>query len=408
MSFYEMQGPTAWAGPPSTWSSTSLDDVEACPLRWQLLRSRWGDFERFPVRPHPSAIEGQIVHEALDRLTRACGQRGNPAFGSSDFSAALTDADFFPGFARAFAEWQQRLTEHPRPGPAFRLRASGDELANRAVRMFREQYKPSGHVASQAAECAADAPIELNVLLRQKRTLSEVKLTHPKLPFLGILDRVQDTGEGVEVVDFKTGKPSEKHRRQLLRYALLWWRTTGDAPVRITAQYLDGVDSWPVAQRALEDVEAELVKKLPLLADALVAQPAPAKPGTGCHTCAVRARCAPGWAISEEAALVDGRGDAELVAEAQIGEYGFVARSRNGEEIAVVYEAPVARLLPEHVEGQVLRVLDGVWKEKRTQLELKAWTEVFVVKKQPEPPSICATGRSGRPSWSSAQISGST
>ena len=50
MSFYELQAPTAWADPPSTWSSTSLDDVEACPRRWQLLRSRWGDFERFPVQ----------------------------------------------------------------------------------------------------------------------------------------------------------------------------------------------------------------------------------------------------------------------------------------------------------------------------------------------------------------------
>ena len=383
MSFYELQAPTAWADPPSTWSSTSLDDVEACPRRWQLLRSRWGDFERFPVRPHPAAIEGQIVHEALDRLTRACGQRGNPAFGSAEFSAALTDADFFPGFARAVAEWQQRLTTHPRPGPAFRLRASGEELANRAVRMFREQYKLDGHLTSQAAERATDTPADVTALLKQKRALSEVKLTHPKLPFLGILDRVQDTGDGVEVVDFKTGKPSDKHRKQLLRYALLWWRKTGGAPVRVSAQYLDGVESWPVTQGALEDVEADLVKKLPLLTDVLGAHPATAKPGTGCHTCAVRARCAAGWAVGEEAALVDGRGDAELVVQAKAGDHGFLARSRTGAEIAVVYEAPVAKLLPEHVEGQVLRVLDGVWKEKRTQLELKAWTEVFVVKQGP-------------------------
>lgn len=383
MSFYDLQGPTVWAAPPSTWSSTSLDDVEACPRRWQLLRSRWGDFERFPVRPHPAAIEGQIVHEALDRLTRACGQRGNPAFGTSEFSEALTDADFFPGFARAVTEWQQRLTAHPRPGPAFRLRASGEELANRAVRMFREQYKPNGHVASQAAERAANTPADVKVLLKQKRALSEVKLTHPTLPFLGVLDRVQDAGEGVEVVDFKTGKPSDKHRKQLLRYALLWWRKTSDAPVRVSAQYLDGVESWPVAQGALEDVEAELVKKLPLLTDALGAHPAAAKPGTGCHTCAVRARCAAGWAVGKEAALVDGRGDAELVAQAKAGDHGFLARSRTGAEIAVVYDAPVAKLLPEHVEGQVLRVLDGVWKEKRTQLEIKAWTEVFVVKEGP-------------------------
>ena len=379
MSFYELQGPTAWADPPSMWSSTSLDAVDGCPRRWQLLRSRWGDFERFPVRPYPVAIEGQIVHEALDRLTRACGQRGNPAFGTAEFSAALSDADFFPGFARAVNEWQERLMAHPRPGPAFRLRTTGEELANRAVRMFREQYKPDGQVASQTVDRATDTSADMKALLKQKCALSEVKLTHPKLPFLGILDRVQHTGEGVEVIDFKTGKPSGKHHNQLLRYALLWWRKTGDTPVRVSAQYLDGVESWPVTQGALEDVEAGLVKKLPLLTDALGAHPAVAKPGTGCHTCAVRARCAPGWVVGEEAALVDGRGDAELVVQARAGDHGFLARSRTGAEIAIVYEAPVAKLLPEHIEGQVLRVLDGVWKETRTQLELKAWTQVFVV-----------------------------
>jgi len=380
MSFYELLSPTAWAEPPPMWSSTSLDDVEACPRRWQLLRSRWGDFERFPVRPHAAAVEGRIIHEAVDRLTRACGQRGNPSFGSPEFSAALTDAEFFPGFARAVAEWQQRLTAHPRPGPPFRLRASGDELANRAVRMFREQYKAEGNVSLQAAERVTDAPADVKSLLVRKRALSEVKLTHPKLPFVGILDRVQDAGEGVEVVDFKTGKPSEKHRRQLLRYALLWWRKTGDVPVRVSAQYLQGVESWPVAQGALEDIEADLEKKIPLLTAVLNDHPAAANPGTSCHTCAVRARCAAGWAVGEEAALVDGRGDAELVVQARAGDHGFLARSRSGGEIAVVYDLPVAKLLPECIEGQVLRVLDGVWKEKRTQLEIKAWTEVFVVK----------------------------
>jgi RecB family exonuclease len=379
MSFYELQAPTEWANPPATWSSTTIDDIEACPRRWQLLRSRWGEHDRFPVRPSPAAVEGQIVHDALDRLTRACGQRGNPAFGSAEFAAALADADFFPGFARAVAEWQHRFTSHPRPGPAFRLRASAEELANRAVRMFREQYKPDGRVASVAAERATEAPADAKSLLRQKRALSEVKLTHPELPFLGILDRVQHASDGVEIVDFKTGKPNEKHRRQLQRYALLWWRTTRDAPVRITAQYLDGAESWPVTQGTLKEVEADLAKKIPLLTDALRARPAAAKPGTGCHACAVRARCAAGWAVAEEAALVDGRGDAELVVTAKAGDHGFLARSRVGAEVAVVYEAAIAKLIPENVEGQVLRVLDGVWKEKRSQLELKAWTEVFVV-----------------------------
>lgn len=278
------------------------------------------------------------------------------------------------------ADWQQRLTVHPRPGPAFRLRATAEELSNRAVRMFREQYKPDGRGASQPAIRVSETRGDIKSLLLQRRALSELKLTHPDLPFFGVLDLVRYAPDGVEIVDFKTGKPNEKHHRQLLRYALLWWRTTGDAPVRVSAQYLDSVETWPIAEDALNACERELEKKIPLLTETLRARPAAARPGAGCHACLVRARCTVGWARGEEAALVDGRGDAELVATAKAGDHGFLAHSRAGAEIAVVYDASVAKLLPEHAAGQVLRVLDGVWQEKRAQLELKAWTEVFVVK----------------------------
>jgi len=206
-----------------------------------------------------------------------------------------------------------------------------------------------------------------------------VKLRHPKLPFLGILDRVQLATEGEEIVDFKTGKPSEKHRRQLLRYALLWWRATDDVPTRISAQYLDGIASWPIADGELAAVEADLARSIPHLTELLLERPATAKPNAGCLVCPVRARCGAGWAVSEEAALIDGRGDAEVSVTAQAGEHGFLARSRAGAEVAVVYEAPVARLLPDHGDRRVLRILDGVWNQKRSQLEIKVWTEVFVV-----------------------------
>lgn len=374
-----MQAPTAWADPPSMWSNTSVCEVEVCPRRWQLLRSHWGDIGRFPERPNAAAIEGQIIHSALDRLTRACGQRGNPSIGSPSFSAALIDADFFSGITRDVDEWRQRLKSHPRPGPAFRLREGADDLANRAVRMFREQYKPDAQAVSRLAERVDETQIDLATLLKRRGALSEIKLTHPSLPFIGIIDRVQIMGEGLEIIDFKTGKPSEDHRRQLLRYALLWWRTTGDVPTRAIAQYLDGIGSWPVTASVLEDIEAELVTLLPLHREALSAHPAPAKPSRVCTFCPVRARCTVGWTVAEEAALADGRGDAELVVEAKTGEYGFLARTRYGADVAVVYEAAVSRLIPGCTEGRVIRVLSGVWKEGRSQLELKAWTEVFVV-----------------------------
>lgn len=381
MSFYALQAPTEWAAPPTTWSSTSLDEIEACPRRWQLLHSQWANYKRFPTRPNPAAVEGTIVHDALDRLTRACGQRGNPPFGTAEFAAALAEADFYPGFNRAVAEWQSTLDAHPRPGPAFRLRARPEDLANRAVRMFREQYKPGtpdNNRAAAAVESAAEE-VDLGKLLRRKGALSECTLIHPTLPFLGKLDRVQLASDGVEIVDYKTGRANEKHRRQLLRYALLWWRVTGERPVRISAQYLEGADTWPVGQNELEAVEQDLSLKISSFLEALTSKPANAVPGSNCVRCPVRARCSSGWVAGEEAAQTNDRGDAELLLIEAPGEHGFLARGRGGASVAVVYEAQIAKLLPPLAAEKVVRVLDGEWAEKRSQLELKAWSEVYVL-----------------------------
>ena len=376
---YELQAPTAWAAAPHVWSSSSLDEVGACPRRWQLLRSRWGELERFPVRPHPAAIEGIIIHDALDRLARACGKRGNPTFGTAAFTEAAKEADFFMGFAKSVAEWQARLAEHPRPGPLFRLRTSPQELANRAIRMFREQYRPGGSGSGAAATAADGGVVDLTALLHAKGALSEVRLRHPTLPFLGVIDRVQLTSEGVEVVDFKSGKASAKHKAQLTRYALLWWRVTGELPCWVTAQYLDGRESWGVDRDELEAVEVTVAESISVLTSQLGDRPARANPGSGCSRCPVRARCDDGWALGEENARAEGRGDAQLTVSGAQGPHGFLARDRASNEVAVVHEAAVASLVPALQVGKVVRVVNGLRKEKGKELEIRAWTEVYLV-----------------------------
>ena len=378
-SLYELQAPTEWAEPPDLWSSTSLDEVTACPRRWQLLRSRWGEHDRFPVRPHPAAIEGQIVHDALDRLTRAAGQRGNPPFGSVEFNEAATEADFFGGFARAVVEWQERLAQHPRPGPPFRLRATPPELANRAVRLFREQYRPGAGARGVATGVPNAGEVDLEALLQVKGALSEVRLRHPSLPFVGVIDRVQLTVDGSEIVDFKSGMANESHRDQLLRYALLWWRVAGQVPCSVTAQYLDGRESWKVSVADLVAVEGSLGRAIAALAGELAERPADARPGPGCTWCPVRARCDPGWGLSEDAARSEGRGDAELTVIGPPGAHGFLAHNKAGGEVAVVHEAAVAGLIPHLGVGAVMRVVDGVRKDKGKEMEIKAWTEVYQV-----------------------------
>lgn len=377
--FYSLQSPTSWVEPPGRWSSSSLDEVGACPRRWQFLHSRWGAFDRFPVRQHAAAIEGQIIHEALDRLSRACGQRGNPALGTPAFTEAAAEADFFGGFSKALDGWLDRQAVHPRPGPPFRLRTSAQELANRAVRLFKEQYRPgAGH---QRAPAAPAGPVELAALLRARGCLSEVRLVHPELPFQGVLDRVQQASDGVEIVDFKTGRERASHEEQLWRYAVLWWRNTGQVPARLRAQYIDATRGWPVNQEKLAAVEDSVGSRIADLVADLRGRPASARPGQGCRWCPVRARCADGWPLAEEAARGEGLGDAELTVASPPGVHGFDAQRRGGADVAVVHEAAIQAMLPALAEGQMIRILDGVSGEKGRELEIKAWTEVYLIEK---------------------------
>jgi hypothetical protein len=382
-SVYELEAPTEWAAPPDRWSGSSLDEVDACPRRWQLLRSRWGAHERFPVRTHPAGVEGWIVHDALDRLARACGQRGNPAFGTDAFREAAVEADFFGGFARAVSEAHEQADRHPRPGSPFRIRTPAQELANRAVRLFRAQYRPGTGVRRAATPSVGSGQGDLMGLLRARGALSEVKLRHPTLPMTGTPDRIQLTGDGIEVVDYKSGRACETHRTQLERYALLWWRVTGEMPTGVIAQYLGEAQRWEVEEATLLAAEVAASEAIGTAVDRLRGRPAPARRGPACTSCPVRARCDEGWALGEDTARAEGRGDAQLTVTGRPGPHGFLARDRAGGEVAVVHEAAVAALLPPLGDGHIIRVIDGVRKRRVTNpaLELRPWTEVYLLAK---------------------------
>ena len=76
-------------------------------------------------------------------------------------------------------------------------------------------------------------------LLEQRGAVSEIDVSHPDLPFHGVIDLVELVEGEVQVVDFKTGKQKEEHELQLRLYGVLWWRRTGVRPSRLAIQYLN-------------------------------------------------------------------------------------------------------------------------------------------------------------------------
>lgn len=382
-SFYELEQPTSWAEIPEQFSFSSLQAVEACPRRWQLLRSTWGDHRRFPERPHPAALEGSIVHGAIELLVRALGRRGLPSIATPRFREAVDEVDFWGFFGRETDRWNERLAAHPRSGPFFVLRTPPRELANRAIRLLREQYTPLDAEPFTSEKGLSDAPPSTTDpmdVLRSRGALSEVEVNHPTLPFHGIIDLVELKEGHVQVVDFKTGKQKTTHELQLRLYAVLWWRRTGILPTRLAAQYLNGRREYDVGEAELlaaeERLETSIADARRLLADT----PAEARPGKECCYCPARARCTPGWR-AYQASLgrpTEGTADVEVVVAANPSRSGFLA-DVGGREVDIVYDAAVGQHLPEVGVGDRMRLLDVVVRNEGKAFEVRPWTEVYSV-----------------------------
>lgn len=386
VSFYDLKEPTVWAQPPSTFSYSSLQALRTCPRRWQLVHSAWGPYPRFPERPQAAAIEGQIVHEALDLLARELGRRGRPPIASAEFRAALEWCGFWPFFATQVDDWNRRLAAHPRAGPRYVLRTNPRDLANQAVRLFREQYRPGAGLRVDAGPgdgASRDGSVGLGAsplsLLHARGALSEVRLEHPSLPLVGVLDLVAlERDHSTTVVDFKTGARKPAHEEQVLLYVLLWWRATGTRPERAIVQYLDS--SWVLSPTDTDLLAAErsVAEAIVQARDVLAAWPAAARPGQECTWCTVRPRCSEGWAFCGAASGVRApspRTDLEVAVSSNSTPTGFTGTRPSGEEVSIVFEAAVGLGLPPAKTGDRFRVVDAALRGQ--EIALLPWTEMY-------------------------------
>ena len=380
---YELQAPTSWAAPPERFSFSSLQAIEACPRKWQLLNSTWGEFGRFPQRSHPKAIEGSIIHEAIEQLIKALGQQGMPSIGSPRFQKALDACGFWDYFGAEIQRQNEKLAKHPRRGPFFTVRTPPRELANQAIRLLRSQYKPlDGEPLPLAQETSPPnaKPKNLKKLLDKLGALPEAEVSHPSLPFDGIIDLVEAKEGQTRIVDFKTGKKKEQHLQQLEYYGVLWWRHSGEAPQQVAVQYLNEELERNVSVEHLEAAEKGLKRRIALAKTLLSETPAEARPGEGCRFCPVRARCEEGWAAYQAslATVLAGTGDVEIVVSTKPSPTGFLGKVGKKEK-SVVYPSALKDQLPEIEVGTRLRLVDAVFSEEGKTVEIRPWTEVFLV-----------------------------
>ena len=392
-SIYWLRGPTAWAGPPDVFSFSSLRDIEQCPLKWQLLRSQYGDLSGFPARPNPAAVEGEIVHEVVERLFKAMGLAGFPAPGTERFRATAAAFGVL-GAVRALVDaHEQAVAAHPRGG-GFRLRSSAAELANRAKRLFRAEYTsdsaplPRSETPTVGPTVPAATAPDPAALLESRGVLSAVWLRHPRIPYVGVVDLVHGTRTAPVIVEFKTGAPNVLHRQQLIAYALLWWRRTGQLPVSAQLRYPARSEAISPCEGDLASLEGELEARITSLQDVLSRSPGEARPGEYCRLCDVRQFCDAYWAERARAVLPLGRRsggawlDVELIVTGTAGASGLDAVSLDGMGVPLLFAEERAIVHGPFEDGEVLRVLSGRVSDDGSALEVTRASEVFHVGKR--------------------------
>lgn len=393
LAFYKIQGPVEWAGPPKYFNYSSLTAIEACPLKWQLTNSKYSeDFDSFPTRPSPAAIEGQIVHSIIDKLFKALSLEGLPKFGTTKFRECVGNVDIKNSVSLLVSEHENKIKKHPR-GNGFRLRKTCQQMTNQVIRLFKNQYSQIEH-SGMAISPPINVPLKKDDtkknditktdplhLLEAYGAATEIYLKDNDMSFGGIIDLVWKNGADTTIVDYKTGTKDENHLKQVQYYAVLWNRVTGQIPLNVEVRYPGETLSVKLSDSIVDKIEEELTVRISKASNKLKKYPAEGVCSYNCSFCDVRQFCDNYWRdktldqinkVTDRTAL-----DVEVMVDEEPSDFGFEGKTKCGQNIAVVYEAPVKKIIGSLKKGDCFRILRSMYKKDPLAIELKPWTEVF-------------------------------
>ena len=121
----------------------------------------------------------------------------------------------------------------------------------------------------------------------------------------GILDRIEETSDGLIITDYKTGKaPPERYALPsffaLKIYALLIRQRLGRTPDRLKLLYLNGptVYEIPITDRQLDAMERQLAALWTAINKAIESERFPTNTGVLCSWCSYKPIC-PAWQDAE-------------------------------------------------------------------------------------------------------------
>ena len=264
--------------PPPRLSPSGAGTFEQCPRRWRMRY-----VERLPDPPGEAALAGSFAHRVLELFMQRAPEERTvevaKVIAREEWPDVESDDDY------------QALGYDEATGKQFRWKAW------KAIEGL----------------WALEDPKTVEV----RATEQDIEADLGGVPFRGIVDRLDEEGDGLIVTDYKSGKaPSPRYRRgrldQVLLYAAAVKEATGEMPVHARLLYLG---QRPVGIKVTQDELDGVVEKLAGTWSAINTSCATDEfePRTGplCGWCPYVDRCPEG---TKEAAKRQAKRDAEVAA----------------------------------------------------------------------------------------------
>ena len=236
-------------------SPSQADSYATCPRRYALERQlRLGDASS------PWSHFGSLVHEALERAERAVIGTGQRHANLEDAVKAIDvvweSADF--GTRELNSAWKQEAIKY---------------VAN----LYEKWPHPDGE------------PVELE---------AEVSAEVAGVPWVGKIDRLEKTRDGLRVVDYKTSKSPITVSEAETSIQLAFYSTAaagGEKPVVAAEMWYPRARSKKLTTRSLDmDTVSEVVASMEQITESIRGEYWGPLPGRHCERCQFRGSC-PAW-----------------------------------------------------------------------------------------------------------------
>lgn len=303
-----VSSPSVWPKAPHWMSFSTLSELETCPRRWALSAADYPHvWEKcgYPRRPQISALEGTVVHLALEKISHALAKHGCHSLIEERAFSALKELGGYTVIIAECIDCALRPYEgNPRATPI--LDGARQQLTPRAPKFRTHIQRLLSRIRLVSRDgVALDAPahgIEGSMHQLPHGSHAEVELQVPELGWHGVADLLTLTSSFCEIRDFKTGVSKPQHEFQLRLYALLWARDrnlnpSGRLADRLVLSYDESDVEVPVPREdELRFLEDEIRRRTAVVLSDLRLDPPDARPSQeSCPYCSVRQLCEEYW-----------------------------------------------------------------------------------------------------------------